>query len=84
MPVIPTYPGVFIDEIPKGGRAITPVATSVTAFLGSAPRGLSNKPVHVRSIAEYVRQFGGLNSGSSMSYSVSQFVQNGGSDAVIV
>ena len=39
MPVTPTYPGVYIEEIPSGVRTITGVATSITAFIGRARRG---------------------------------------------
>ncbi|MBC8116598.1 MAG: phage tail sheath family protein, partial [Candidatus Saccharimonas sp.] len=84
MPVTPTYPGVYIEEIPSGVRTITPVATSITAFIGSAPRGLANDPVRVQSFAEYTRKFGGLHVASSMSYAVAQYFQNGGSDGLIV
>lgn len=31
MPVTPTYPGVYVEEIPSGVRTITGVATSITA-----------------------------------------------------
>lgn len=34
MPVTPTYPGIYIEEIPNGVRTITGVATSITAFIG--------------------------------------------------
>lgn len=84
MPVTPTYPGVYIEEIPSGVRTITPVATSITAFVGSAPRGLANDAVRVQSFSEYERKFGGLDVKSAMSYAVSQYFQNGGSDALIV
>jgi len=36
MPVKPTYPGVYIEEIPSGVRTITGVATSVAAFVDRA------------------------------------------------
>jgi phage tail sheath protein FI len=36
MPITPTYPGVYIEEIPSGVRTITGVATSITAFIGRA------------------------------------------------
>ncbi len=32
MPVAPTYPGVYIQEISSGVRTISGVATSITAF----------------------------------------------------
>jgi phage tail sheath protein FI len=84
MPVTPTYPGVYIEEIPSGVRTITPVATSITAFVGTARRGLSDDPVRIQSFAEYERKFGGLHVLHSMSYAVRQYFENGGSDAQIV
>ena len=33
MPVTPTYPGVYIEELPSGVRTITGVATSIAACL---------------------------------------------------
>ena len=42
MPITPTYPGVYIEEIPSGVRTIIGVATSITAFLGRAKRGPDN------------------------------------------
>jgi phage tail sheath protein FI len=39
MPVTPTYPGVYIEELPSAVRTITAVSTSVTAFVGSIRRG---------------------------------------------
>jgi uncharacterized protein len=84
MPVTPTYPGVYIEEISSGVRTITPVATSITAFVGSATRGLADEPVTVQNFAEYERKFGGLHAMHPMSYAVRQYFQNGGSDARIV
>jgi uncharacterized protein len=84
MPVTPTYPGVYIEEIPSGVRTITGVSTSVTAFAGSAKRGPVNKATHVLNYSDYERRFGGLSSGSEMSYAVRQFFLNGGSEAWIV
>lgn len=84
MPVTPTYPGVYIEEIPSGIRTITGVATAITAFIGQAPQGAVNTPVRVQSYAEYERQFGGLSIKSPMSYMVQQYFLNGGSDALII
>ena len=39
MTVQTTYPGVYIEEAPSGVRTIVGVTTSVTAFVGAAPRG---------------------------------------------
>ena len=80
----PTYPGVYVEEIPSGVRTIAGVSTAVTAFIGFARRGPMDKAVRVLSWADYERAFGGLDVASEMSYAVSQFFQNGGSEAVVV
>jgi phage tail sheath protein FI len=84
MPVTPTYPGVYIEEIPSGVRTITGVATSITAFLGRTRQGLVNNPIRIQSFADFERAFGGLWIESSMSYAVQQYFLNGGTDAIIV
>lgn len=84
MPVTPTYPGVYIEELESGVHPITGVATSITAFVGFAPRGPVDTPTTVLSFLEYQRVFGGLSLTSTMSYAVQQFFQNGGATALIV
>jgi phage tail sheath protein FI len=84
MPVQPTYPGVYVTEIPSGVRTITGVATSITAFIGRALKGPVNDPTIINSFADYQRLFGGLWLQSTMSYAVKDFYLNGGSQAVIV
>ena len=84
MPVIPTYPGVYIEELPSGVRTIAGVATSITAFIGFALKGATHEPVRIQSFGDFERQFGGLWLESTLSYAVQQFFLNGGSDAVIV
>jgi phage tail sheath protein FI len=83
MPV-PTYPGVYVEEVSSGVRTITGVATSITAFVGRARRGPVNHPVTVNNFADFERGFGGLWSESTMNYAVRDFYLNGGSAAVIV
>jgi uncharacterized protein len=84
MPVQPTYPGVYVQEVPSGVRTIVGVSTSVTAFVGTAKRGPINKPVTIYNYADFEKRFGGLSSDSEMSYAVRSFFLNGGSQAVIV
>lgn len=84
MPVNPTYPGVYVQELPSGVHTITGVATSITAFIGSARRGPSNDPQTLTSLSDFERIFGGLSAKSPMSYAVQQFYLNGGSMAIIV
>lgn len=84
MPVNPTYPGVYIEEVPSGVRTITGVSTSVTAFVGQAKRGPIERPMRLLSFADFERRFGGLDPDSEMSYGVRQFFLNGGSEAWVV
>lgn len=84
MPVAPTYPGVYVQEVPSGVRTIVGVATSITAFIGRTWKGPDDEPVTITSPADYERIFGGLWRSSSMSFAVRQFYQNGGNIAIIV
>jgi len=84
MPVLTTYPGVYIEEISSGVHAITGVATSITAFVGYTKRGLDNRATQIFSFADFERQFGGLAADSELSYAVQQFFANGGSNAYVV
>src|SRR3569623_395879 len=84
MPVTLSYPGVYIEELQRGERTITGVATSITAFIGRALRGPANETVRVQSIGEFERVCGGLWRDSSLSYAAQLFFQNGGTDALIV
>src|SRR5689334_10323762 len=84
MPITPTYPGVYIEELKSTVHTIMGVATSITGFVGRAPRGPADKPVRVQSFAEYARVFGDLSPDSTMSFAVNQYFLNGGTDAIIV
>jgi phage tail sheath protein FI len=84
MPITPTYPGVYIEEIPSGVRTIVGVATSITAFVGRALRGPLNEPRRIQNFGDFERIFGGLWERSMMSFAVQHYFTNGGTDAVIV
>ena len=84
MPITPTYPGVYIEEIPSGVHPITGVATSIAAFVDYFTRGPIDTAVQVLSMADFEREFGGLNLLSEASYAVNQFFLNGGSEGWIV
>lgn len=84
MPVTPTYPGVYIEELPSGVHTITGVATSIAAFIGWAPKGPTTRAQLVLSWADYNNQFGGLDSRSPLGYAVNQFFANGGTQAYII
>lgn len=84
MPTTPTYPGVYIEEIPSGIRTITGVSTSVAAFIDSFKRGPMNKAIQIFSFADFEREFGGLDITSEASYTIQQFFLNGGTQAWVV
>jgi phage tail sheath protein FI len=84
MPIQLGSPGVYISEIVSGTPTITGVATSITAFIGAAPRGPINQPTTVFTPGDYSRIFGGIAASSTMSNAVSDFFANGGGQAVIV
>lgn len=84
MPTTPTYPGVYIEEIPSGVRTIMGVATSITAFIGRALRGPVDEPKTINSFGDFERIFGGLWVESKLGYAVRDFYLNGGAQAVIV
>jgi phage tail sheath protein FI len=83
-----SYPGVYIQEEPSAVHTITPVPTSVAAFVGYLPRGPVNQARHVGSWTEFVRNFtsgpGPVDLTVEMNSAVWLFFQNGGSDAEIV
>ena len=84
MPVQLTYPGVHVEEVPSGVRAITGVTTSITAFVGRAARGPVGRPVAVTSFGDFERAIGGLWKDSTLGFAVRDFFLNGGSTAVVV
>ena len=84
MPVALLQPGVYIEELPSGVRTITGVATSITLFVGWAPRGPTNRALRLTSFADYQRAYNGLDSRSFLGYAVGHFYDNGGSDAYVL
>lgn len=84
MPPPLTYPGVYIEEVPSGARAIAGVATSIAAFVGRTWRGTVGEPIAVFGFGDFEREFGGLWRNSSVSYAVQQFFANGGTHALVV
>ena len=93
MPVTPTYPGIYIEELPSSARTITAAPTSVAVFIGythpfkTKPKNFG-QAVQIFNFTEYEREFGGLyNSGlidASVAYGVNQFFLNGGSVAYVI
>ena len=77
MPVAPTYPGVYVEEIPSGVHTIVGVATSIAAFIDTFQRGPLNYAVHLLSTSDFERLMGGLDTTSEASYAIQQFFLNG-------
>jgi phage tail sheath protein FI len=84
MPTNPTYPGVYIEEVPSGSRTIVGVATSITAFIGRAKRGPVDTPILIQNFGEFTRWFGEIWVRSTLGYAVQQYFINGGAQAIIV
>lgn len=84
MTIQPTYPGVYVEEIPSGVRTIAGVPTSVAAFVGRARRGPTNQPTVINSYGDFERTFGGLWLQSSVSYALRDYFLNGGGQAILV
>lgn len=80
----PSYPGVYIQEVPSGVRTVTSVSTSVAAFIDFFRKGPVNEPVQIFGMADFEREFGGLDDSSRASYAISQFFLNGGSEAHVI
>src|SRR6478672_1737595 len=79
-----SFPGVYVQEVSSGVRAITGVATAVTAFVGRTRQGPCDEAVRIHSFGEFERIFGGLWEESGLSYAVRDYYRNGGQEAVIV
>ena len=88
MSVTPSYPGLYIQEIPSNSHAIVPAPTSIAAFVGySHPYKTKafNDAIELFSFSDFETYFGGLfTSGltdASLPRAVYQFFLNGGSTA---
>lgn len=81
MPIAPTYPGVYVEEVPSGVHPITGVPTAVGAFIGWFPKGTMNAAVQLLSFADVEREYGGLHKDSDTSFALAQFFLNGGGRA---
>ena len=84
MSITPTYPGIYVQEIPSGVHPITGVAISNAAFVDFFPQGPIDTAVKVTSWAAFERIFGGLDERSEASYGIMQFFMTGGSVAFVV
>jgi uncharacterized protein len=98
MPITPTYPGVYIEELPSTSHTILAAPTSITAFVGythplktpqpTATPAPPARAIQLFSFADYQANFGGFfDSPWLRDYvgpAVFQFFNNGGSSAYVV
>ncbi|SOB86217.1 phage tail sheath C-terminal domain-containing protein [Streptomyces sp. 1331.2] len=84
MPTAPTFPGVYVEEVPSGVHPIVGVPTAIAAFIGWFPRGPMNRAEEVLSFADVERKFGGLHPDSDTSFALQQYFLNGGARAHVV
>lgn len=91
MPVTPTYPGVYIQELPSSVHSISPAPTSIAVFIGYTHPFLTENPgvpVQCFSFADYQRNFGGFFSSpwqvDYVGQAVFQFFINGGATCYVV
>ncbi|MEL7311393.1 MAG: hypothetical protein AAFN07_07780 [Pseudomonadota bacterium] len=76
--------GITVSAAPARGEALDPTPQPIAVFLGRATSGPLQQPFVVESFAEFERWFGEPWAQSTLSTSVAQFFQHGGSRAVIV
>src|SRR5437763_11094976 len=97
MPVTPTFPGIYIQELPSTSHTVTAAPTNIAVFIGYTHplKTLSvSKAVQIFGFAHYRRQFGGFfrsrafstaaGDFGDMAQAVNQFFINGGSQAYVV
>ena len=84
MPIAPTYPGVYVQEVPSGVRTIVGVSTSTTLFVGSCADGPLDTPIRCLSYSEFAAAFAEDSSSSELPLQVRQFFLNGGTAAYVM
>jgi len=80
----PSYPGVYVEELPSSGHSIPGVSTSETAFVDWFASGPVHEAIRIRHYSEFAKTFGGLSANSEASYAIQQFFLNGGQSAWVV
>src|SRR5262245_52964322 len=93
MPVSPSYPGLYLEELPSNAHSIVAAPTSIAVFVGyshpfKTAAATFGKPVPLSDFSDFERFFGGLFISAALDcnlgHAVNQFFLNGGSDAYVV
>lgn len=93
MAITPTYPGIYIQELPSSAHTITAAPTSIAVFVGythpfKTPPANYGVPVEIFGFNDYEAQFGGFFLSdavdSNVARAVNDFFLNGGAQAYVV
>lgn len=79
-----TYPGVYIQEVPKGPGPVQSASPSTCAMIGFTDEGLVNEPTLVTSFPEFSAKFGSFSAGGRLPTAAFAYFQNGGQNLVVV
>ena len=90
-----TYPGVYIEEVPAGAKAIEAVGTSTVVFIGYSEKEEMDTPILISDWSQHNGHFDSILKdqttvsgadvpmGDSRGHAVYAFFQNGGGKACI-
>ena len=84
MAVSPTYPGVYVQEIPSGVRTIVGVSTSIGMFIGTSKKGPIAEPIRCTSYTDFTRGFSDDPTAGGLAEYVKLFFLNGGTDCYVM
>jgi hypothetical protein len=84
MPVTPTYPGVYVQEVPSGVRTIAGVSTSIGIFIGMTKAGPMFEPIQFTTYTDFVRAFSDDTSTAQLPNYVKLFFLNGGTNCYVM
>lgn len=84
MPINPTYPGVYVQEIPSGVRTIAGVSTSICLFIGMAKKGPINTPIRCLNYGDFDRAFSSDAALGDLPRAVKLYFANGGADCYVM
>ena len=84
MAVTPSYPGVYVQEVPSGVRTIVGVSTSIAVFIGRARQGPLSTPTECLNFSDFERTFSSAYVGSDLARAVRLFFQNGGTRCYVI
>jgi phage tail sheath protein FI len=84
MPITPTYPGVYVQEVPSGVRTIVGVSTAIAVFIGRAKQGPMDEPVLCLNYTDFERVFSSVYAGSDLARAVRLFFMNGGTQCYVM